>query len=61
MKIFESVFDIAYLITVIGLGIKLLLERKEDYKLFAIMAIIIAKMPQKPTLVTRLLGAFCCC
>lgn len=47
MKIFESVFDIAYLITVIGLGIKLLLERKEDYKLFAIMAIIIAKMPPK--------------
>lgn len=45
MKIFESVFDIAYLITIIGLGIKLLLEREEDYKLFAVMAIMIKTRP----------------
>lgn len=41
MKIFESLFDIAYLILVISLGVRLLLERKKEAKLFGIMAILL--------------------
>lgn len=41
MPIFESIFDITYLILVIFLGIRLLLEKKSGAKLFGIMAILL--------------------
>ncbi len=41
MQIFESLFDITYLILVISLGVRLLLEKKAEAKLFGIMAILL--------------------
>ena len=41
MAIFESLFDIIYLSVVLGLGIRLLLERSKGAKLFGIMAILL--------------------
>lgn len=41
MKIFESLFDITYLVLVIALGIRLLPEDKKEAKLFGIMAVIL--------------------
>lgn len=39
MKVFESLFDITYLVLVIALGIRLLLESEKKVKLFGIMAV----------------------
>lgn len=41
MRLMESLFDIAYLGIVIGLGIRLLLESKKGAKRFGIMAILL--------------------
>lgn len=41
MAIFESLFDISYLAIVIGLGVRLLLEKNKNTKLFGIMAILL--------------------
>lgn len=41
MEIFESLFDISYLAIVIGLGVRLLLEKNKNAKLFGIMAILL--------------------
>lgn len=41
MAIFESLFDIIYLSVVLGLGIRLLLEKNKGTKLFGIMAILL--------------------
>lgn len=41
MAIFESIFDILYLSLVIGLGSRLLLEKKKGAKLFGSMAILL--------------------
>lgn len=41
MKIFESLFDITYLILVVSLGVRLLLENKKGAKLFGVMAILL--------------------
>ena len=41
MAIIESLFDVAYLSLVIGLGIRLLLEKNKGAKLFGIMAILL--------------------
>lgn len=39
MELFESVFDVSYLIIVVALGVRLLLEEGKGAKLFGIMAI----------------------
>lgn len=41
MAIVESIFDLAYLCIVLSLGIRLLLEKSREAKLFGIMAIIL--------------------
>lgn len=41
MAIFESIFDLLYLAVVIGLGIRLLLEKKKGARLFGIMAMLL--------------------
>ncbi|MDY4129120.1 MAG: beta-carotene 15,15'-monooxygenase, partial [Peptostreptococcus porci] len=41
MGVFESIFDIAYLLIVISLGIKLLNNKKSGGRLFGIMAILL--------------------
>ena len=41
MAIVESIFDIAYLSIVLSLGIRLLLEKSKEAKLFGVMAIIL--------------------
>ncbi len=41
MAIFESIFDLLYLSVVIGLGVRLLLERTKTAKLFGLMAILL--------------------
>ena len=41
MAIFESLFDVTYLSLVIGLGVRLLLEKTKGAKLFGIMAILL--------------------
>ena len=41
MAIVESLFDVTYLSLVIGLGIRLLLEKSKDAKLFGLMAILL--------------------
>lgn len=41
MAIFESIFDLLYLSLVIGLGVRLLLEKKKGAKLFGLMAILL--------------------
>lgn len=41
MSLMESIFDIGYLSLVIGLGVRILLERKEGAKNFGIMAILL--------------------
>lgn len=41
MVIFESIFDVLYLSLVIGLGVRLLLEKKKGAKLFGIMAMLL--------------------
>ena len=41
MKIAESLFDISYLVIVIALGIRLVLEDSKDAKLFGLMAIVL--------------------
>ena len=41
MQIGESIFDISYLVIVVALGIRLLLEEGKEAKLFGIMAIIL--------------------
>lgn len=41
MAIFESLFDVIYLSVVLGLGIRLLLEKNKGAKLFGIMAILL--------------------
>lgn len=41
MAIFESLFDVIYLSVVLGLGIRLLLEKSKGAKLFGIMAILL--------------------
>lgn len=41
MKIFESLFDITYLSVVIAFGVRLLLVKNKDAKLFGIMAIVL--------------------
>ena len=41
MAIFESLFDVTYLSLVIGLGVRLLLEKTKGTKLFGIMAILL--------------------
>lgn len=41
MKLFESLFDLTYLVLVIALGIRLLLEAKKEAKLFGVMAVLL--------------------
>lgn len=41
MGIFESIFDITYLVIVISLGVRLLLEKGKGAKIFALMAILL--------------------
>ena len=41
MELFESLFDVAYLVMVVALGVRLLLEDAEGAKLFGIMAILL--------------------
>lgn len=41
MGIFESIFDIGYLVVVISLGVRLLLEKSKEARLFGVMAIIL--------------------
>ena len=41
MNFGESLFDIAYLVIVVALGVRLLLENKAGAKLFGLMAIIL--------------------
>ena len=41
MAIFESIFDLTYLALVIGLGIRLLIEKGKITKMFGIMAILL--------------------
>lgn len=41
MELFESLFDVSYLIIVIALGVRLLLEENKGAKLFGLMAIIL--------------------
>ncbi|MDO4773208.1 MAG: DUF2871 family protein [Bacillota bacterium] len=41
MKLFESLFDLSYLVLVIALGIRLLLEAKKEAKLFGVMAVLL--------------------
>lgn len=41
MGIFESIFDITYLVIVISLGVRLLLEKEKGAKIFALMAILL--------------------
>lgn len=41
MAIFESIFDLTYLALVIGLGIRLLINRDKKSKMFGIMAILL--------------------
>ena len=41
MAIFESIFDLLYLAVVIGLGVRLLLEKKKGARLFGIMAMLL--------------------
>ena len=42
MELFESLFDVAYLVMVIALGVRLLIEDTKGAKLFGIMAIILS-------------------
>lgn len=39
MELFESLFDVSYLILVISLGVRLLLEKEKGAKLFGVMAV----------------------
>ena len=41
MVMVESLFDVTYLAVVIGLGVRLLLEKVKGAKLFGIMAILL--------------------
>lgn len=41
MAVFESLFDVTYLVTVVALGIRLLLEKREGAALFGLMAILL--------------------
>ena len=41
MAIVESIFDITYLSIVLSLGVRLLLEKSKETKLFGVMAIIL--------------------
>lgn len=41
MKIFESLFDVIYLSVLVALGVRLLLEKNKDAKLFGVMAIVL--------------------
>lgn len=41
MNIFESLFDVSYLVLVVAFGVRLLLEKKPGAKLFGLMAIIL--------------------
>lgn len=41
MAIIESLFDISYLVVVSSLGVRLLLEKSKEAKLFKVMAIIL--------------------
>lgn len=41
MELFESLFDVAYLVMVIALGVRLLIEDTKGAKLFGIMAILL--------------------
>ena len=41
MAIFESIFDLTYLALVIGLGVRLIIEKDKNSKMFGIMAILL--------------------
>ncbi len=41
MAIFESIFDLSYLLIVIALGLRLILEKEKGAKIFALMAILL--------------------
>lgn len=41
MALFESLFDVAYLIMVVSLGVRLLTEKKPGAKMFGIMAVLL--------------------
>ena len=41
MGLMESLFDLTYLMLVIGMGVRLLLEKNKNAKLFGIMAVLL--------------------
>ena len=48
MRLGESLFDLCYLVLVIGMGVRLILEKNKNAKLFGIMAILLGAGRSRP-------------